>query len=209
MSNIVIFDFDGVLFNTLKFKSKIAAVLERYDPRFTPALVERRYAEMRTTKEPFSLITFLLLFLQPGQTEDAYGELLGLVTECLNQEAVNFLRKQKKENCFLVTNGDEEFQNDKINAAGLRGFFNKVRIVPGSKEQPVEEICATYPNEKVIFTDDKPEFFTDLDLKKYPNLVTVQYEGPASVAELELASASPLAQEMLRHGSKFAGKFLT
>ena len=88
---------------------------------------------------------------------------------------MNIIKKLGKENCYIVTLGNEEFQRDKIKRAGIESLFFKIVVVWGSKKEAVEKICAKHINEKVIFIDDKAKYFEDLDFKKYPNLKTILY----------------------------------
>ena len=95
----------------------------------------------------------------------------------LNKKLINVVSKMGKFNCYIVTNGDEEFQLDKIKRSGIDSFFDTIDIVPGSKKKNIEQICRNNPNSLVIFIDDKKKFFDDLDMGKCHNLKTVLFNG--------------------------------
>lgn len=143
-----IFDFDDVLFNNTKmFKEHIYQCLE--ETGIKRNIAEEYYQTVR--EREFSLKDFT------------------------NTVLVDTVKKLGKENCFIITNGEQEFNSDKIKYSGVGYLFNKIYIVPGSKKEFVYEICNKYKDEKVIFTDDKIRFFEELDLSKYPNLHNVLY----------------------------------
>ena len=203
--NIFIFDFDGVFLDTPKFLMEMVRVLGRYG--FTPKQVTAEYlANRKPDQPPFSLISFLVSFFpdRPGIIQKLYAELLGCVRSCLNPKMVEFLKKHKRENCFLVTNGEDEFQNDKINWSGLREFFSEVTIVQtNTKKREVEAICARFRDVKnIFFIEDKWQFLRDLDKEKYPNLRTYQYEGLVTLNHIELESGGPGFQEFRKYGSR-------
>jgi len=102
------------------------------------------------------------------------------MNECpnlLNTKMVELIKNLGKENCFIITNGGADFQKDKITHSGISHLFNEINIVPGGKKEKVESICEKFKNEKVIFVDDKPIFFEDLNYKKYPYLKTILYNN--------------------------------
>ena len=106
----------------------------------------------------------------------------------LNTELIETVKKLGKENCFIVTNGEQEFNHDKILRIGLQDLFyeQNIFIVLGSKKEIIEKICAKHKNEKVIFIDDKAKHFEDLDFTKCPNLKTILYTGQKLEGVLEL-----------------------
>ena len=76
---------------------------------------------------------------------------------------------------YIVTNGDEEFQRDKIRRLGVDMLVKEVSVVTGSKKEKIEEICKAFLEEEVIFVDDKNKFFVDINMEECPNLKTVIY----------------------------------
>ena len=174
-----IFDFDDVLFNTKKFKEIIFKCLEKVG--ISQNTEEQYYKEFMSTGEPFSLKKFLSsLLVREGKkenvTESIYQQIMSSSTNLGNTELLKIVQKIGRNNCYIVTNGDKEFQLDKINRVDIASFFSEIIVVPGSKKDAIEKICAKHKNEKVIFIDDKVKFFEDLDFIKYPNLKTILYD---------------------------------
>ena len=108
---------------------------------------------------------------------DLYEELMNESPNFVNEEILKVIKKAGKENCFMVTYGEKDFQEEKIKRAGVGGLFSEIFIVQESKKEAVEKICAKYKDETVLFIDDKAEHFENLDFKKYPNLKTILYTG--------------------------------
>jgi len=160
----LIFDFDDTLFkNTPEFKEHLFSVLEKFDVPKKEALA---YYQTVRAKE-FSLKNFLEKLL--GNTSP-YEEIMKICPNLLNEELLAKAKEAGVENCYLVTNGDQEFQKAKIEATGIAPLFKEIRITPGNKKEIIEKICLENPEEEILFYEDKEKFFKDLDLKKCKNL---------------------------------------
>jgi len=166
-----IFDFDDVLFhNTKLFKEHMYMSLEKTGiPRNT---AEEYYKTVRVNR--FWLKDFLHHF---SLEKSMYEKLLNESKNFTNKELVTLMKKLGRENCYIVTHGNEEYQRDKIRKAGIESFFSEIIVVQENKKEAVEKICAKHKDEKVIFIDDKAHHFENLDFKKYPNLTTILYTG--------------------------------
>ncbi len=176
-----IFDFDDVLFyNTKRLKEIMYMHLEKAGvPR---NISEAYYKTVRTNQ--FRLKDFLRHF---SVDESIYEKILEESKDFINEELIILIKKIKKENCYIVTYGDKEQQLDKIKITGVEALVSRIIITEDaySKKETVEEICAKYKDEKVIFIDDKVQYFKDLDFKKYPNLKTILYTGQNAKKLLE------------------------
>ncbi|KKR62691.1 hypothetical protein A2643_04030 [Candidatus Nomurabacteria bacterium RIFCSPHIGHO2_01_FULL_39_220] len=164
-----IFDFDSVLFNTKEFLKHLYACVERAG--VPKEIAQEYYKKVGGTQ--FSLKK-LLIYL--SIRENLHEEILSKSKSFINQELLKTVQKLGKENCYIVTHANEEWQINKIKSTGLESFFSDIIIVAGSKKEAVEKICAKYKDEKVIFIDEKAKYFEDLDFVKYPNLKTVLYD---------------------------------
>ncbi len=166
----LILDFDDVLFkNTPEFKDWMFSVIAE-------AGVMRKKAEAEYKKvrmDQFSLRNFLTGLIG---NDDIYKKIISICSKLVNEEMIASARQTGRENCYLVTNGDREFQEDKIRRSGIVPLFKEIHILPGSKKEVIEKICQKNPGEEIIFYDDKEKFFADLDRRKYPNLKTVLYK---------------------------------
>jgi hypothetical protein len=171
----VIFDFDDVLFNSKKFKKEMFQVFE--DRGY--GSVSSFYEEWRTNGHPFSLLDFMTS-IDPslGENEKGYlyEEILSFCGGCINDGVFRIMNDLGKENCYIVTNGIEEFQMDKIRRSIGLGVAQKVEVVSGSKAEAVKEICQEHKDEEVIFVDDKVAYLNDIYSKECKNLKTVLFD---------------------------------
>ncbi|HTE48889.1 MAG TPA: HAD family hydrolase [Candidatus Paceibacterota bacterium] len=165
----VIFDFDGVLFNTKEFLRHLYACLEREGVSNTST--NEYYNKVGGTQ--FSLKKLLSHF---SVRANLYEEILGESKNFINKELLKIVRKLGRENCYMITHANKEWQLDKIKSTGIGSFFSEIIIVSESKKEAVEKICALNINEEVVFIDDKTKYFEGLDFKKYPNLKTILYD---------------------------------
>ena len=166
----LILDFDDVLFkNTPEFKDWMFSVIAEAGVARTEE--EAAYAKERA--KGFSLKRFLIDRLG---NDNQYKKILSKCPELINKDIEALARNAGKNDCYLISHGDKEYQTDKIVASGAAPLFKEIIIVLGSKKGTVENICAENPEEEVIFYDDKEDFLSDLDRQKYPNLKTVLYK---------------------------------
>lgn len=173
-----IFDFDDVLFNNAKFKEHMFEIITK-----TGISEEEAWAYYNEVREKeFSLKTFIAVLLDRKNIiginpKDIYDKIVTESDSFINKELIEIVKKIRKENCFIVTNGDKEFQQDKIDKSGIFSLFFKIYIISESKKEIVYNVCNEYKNEEVIFIEDKEKFIKDIDPTKCPNLKTILYTG--------------------------------
>ena len=175
----LILDFDDVLFNNTKgLKIKIFEVLARHGIVNS----ESAYLRKREGNEPFSLINFLHEIIATQgvagvNEQELYEEISESFSGLLNEPLLALIRDMKisRDDCFIVTSGEKKYQEDKIEGSGITRIFNVARIVDHSKKLEVEKICRDFPEDEIIFVDDKEKFFRELDMEACSNLKTVLY----------------------------------
>ncbi len=168
-----IFDFDDVLFFTSKkFIEYEYSVLAKAG--ISPLDIQKYYQEIKTNNKTFS---FKDMFEYLSIPQKFYLEIMSSCKNFVNEDLIYLVKKIGKENCFIVTYGDEDFQKEKIKYSDIEDVFSEITVVQGSKKEAIEKICLKYKDEEVLFIDDKQEHFDNLDMKKYPNLKTILYTG--------------------------------
>jgi|SRR3989344_5234266 len=165
-----IFDFDDTLFITDNLREQMFSVLEKKG-------ISREATKEYYEKERLSNFSLKKLLKDFSLDQNLYEEIMNRSADFMNTELIEVVKKAGKKNCYIVTCGDKEFQKDKIERSGVAPLFSEIIIVPGTKKEAVENLCARHKDETIIFIDDKLQYFEDLDLKKYPNLKTVLYAG--------------------------------
>ena len=165
-----IFDFDDVIFYATKRRDEhIYPKLRKMG--INQSSIDKYYESSRNNL--FSMKSLLDHF---SLSKDAYDEVMGEIKSFRNEKLVEIIEKIGKENCYIVTYGDTEFQLDKITKIEIRHLFSEIFVVSGSKKEAVEKIAKKHEEEDVIFIDDRIRNFEDLDFVKYPNLKTILYD---------------------------------
>src|SRR3989338_4409514 len=165
----LIFDFDGVLlFNQEWRKGYLFPLLERRG--ITKDELDEYYKNVREVG--FSIQKLLSHFSIEIKEEEIFKN----ITDFVNISLIDLIKILDKENCFIVTFGDEEFQIKKIERTNLEPFFGKIFATSGRKNTFIENICQQFPDEKVVFVDDMPQHFEDIELGKCKNLKTILYD---------------------------------
>jgi hypothetical protein len=183
-----IFDFDDVVLeNTKKFKPYMFGVLTHQ--LGIPEDESTNYYKEKRERE-FSLLDFITELckrrgISSDRAEAVYKQILLTCRYYLNGELINLIIKLGTENCYLVTNGDKKFQEDKIEATGIAPLFKRHYVVSGSKKEVIGDICGNNQTEKVIFVEDKEKFLEDIKEKDIPNIVKVHFKEGTGVADLQ------------------------
>lgn len=178
----LIVDFDDVLFDTARFKSYIFKTMEIHGVNN----VKDFYDKERKINKPFSLRYFIQYAIDITEkendtmkkiynVEEIYNNIISACPFFINDNMVEIMKNEGKQNCFIVTNGEIEYQNDKISKTGIGELCQKVYIVPRTKKDVIKELCTFFSSEIVIFIDDKSKFFEDIDMEVCKNLTTVLY----------------------------------
>ena len=167
-----IFDFDDVIFQTTRrSKEYLYPFLEKLG--ISHGKIEEYY--LKTRGQNFSMKKLLAHF---SLGEKLYEKAMEDYGKFANKELIDVIKTLGKENCFIITYGDEEFQLDKIKRIGVENLFSKIFVVvTDEKRELVEKISTQYKNESVFFIDDKIKHFEGLDLVKFPNLKPILFDG--------------------------------
>lgn len=184
----LILDFDDVLLDAKGLKQVMCDILREEGVENG----EELYEEERKSGRVFTPKEFLQRScLSKGEGSEAvnvdsmYEKMLDACIYLVNKELVTLVKKVGKDNCFIVSNGNQEFQENKIQRSGLSVLVKKIVIVSGTKSLEIEQICAEFPQEPILFVDDKSINFSDIDLNVCKNLKTILYKGKESLIKVE------------------------
>ncbi len=90
----------------------------------------------------------------------------------------DFLKTLPKDDLYLLTFGEEKFQNLKVDGSGLRGFFREVIVVQGDKPEEIIRVAKRehFPeNEIIVFADNRCGHFTGA---KEHGIITIHLKRP-------------------------------
>ena len=162
---LAIIDFDGVLFNDMRFKQEYETLFQcagisrvtyektyqqtkkkgYYDPRIHIRLALGSGKGASVTEK--SLFSQIKTFLDQS-FRFVYGDV---------KKFLAFL-KEEGINAILLSTGDAVFQKHKLAKSGIHDFFNDVIIIPhASKIADVDMILRKMKPMSAIFIDDKRE----------------------------------------------------
>jgi len=198
-----IFDFDDVLFNnTAQFKEHMFKLIAEAgvpegEARAYYAKPEIRGKEFSLRKFIKDLFSFYDLHDSETSIDELYLRIMEESRKFLNTELVEMVKRIGVENCYIVTNGETEFQQDKMKYSGIWDLFgeDKIKIVPRSKREAVIKICTEHSTENVVFVDDKIDFFRDLG--EISNLKTILY-GENGLEKLRAEIGTNISSELKR-----------
>jgi hypothetical protein len=175
----LILDFDDVIFNAQTFKDLMFFFLKERGIQHG----EDVYREMRKSDQLFSVAKYIeRLHIPESDKEEVYEGIMTPAEWLVKEEMLSVFDFVEKENVFIVSQGDEGFQRDKIERAlGDRVPQSHVVIVPGTKKHEIQHICELYKDEEVVFVDDKTLFLDDLPLQDIPNLTAILFDEYGSV----------------------------
>ena len=171
----VIFDFDDVIFNTKEFKKAMFRQFEENGYHDVP----RIYDEVRQNGDTFSLRKFIQTVDTAcvGSKQDTlYKDILENARDLTNKEVVEVIRHLGKNNCYIVTQGSQEDQMNKIRKTIGEDSVKNIFVVEGSKKDIVISLCNKHQDEKVVFVDDKKKFIEDIPFGICSNLKTVLFD---------------------------------
>lgn len=200
---MIIFDLDNTLFNTALLKGDICRIFEKYEVRgqeFWKSFYKSYDVDIQN-KGGYNIEKHLSLLdsLTPERKENIKQEIESLVysrgTTYLYSEVLavlSALKNTKKEKVVLVSKGDKDFQQLKIDATGLASYFDEIFII----EADVMPTLAKLINkcqEGIIFINDKVEELRSIQ-KKFPDVfcVFMRREGQAEPKDFSVPSVTNL-----------------
>ncbi len=200
----VVFDFDDVIFNANAFKELMFFYLGERGIRNAWKV----YEQMRQREKMFSVIKYLdELGIKEDERDEVYE---GIMTPCawlVNKEVIELMEQVGKENIFILSQGEEAFQRDKIDrAVGDKVLGSHIAVVAESKTEELMRICEMYKDEDVLFTDDKLKFLNELPASSMPNLKTVLFDKHGlETLRAEMTESRRMEKEKVDGGHSQAG----
>jgi aminoglycoside N3'-acetyltransferase len=112
----------------------------------------------------------------------------------VNTQLFEAVQRIGKENCYIVTKGDEKYQLDKIARSGFASLFHPshVFVTTNSKREHIERIQAENAGEEMVFLDDKEHTFDEL--KGLPNLTTIHYKENILEVMKQIENKNPIPE---------------
>ena len=176
---MIISDFDGVLFDTERFKADQMRIfralgISQSVQRTAYLGVKARHGGYRHDLH-YAAIKKAIPSFDPQDIQEKMDALLLRSGRYLYSDAKPFLAywKRRKQKVALVSSGFA-FQKKKVAASGLRPFFHPAVVTTSEfKVEPVRAIVKKNPGERVVFMDDRKEV-VDAIKKHFPSVFVIQ-----------------------------------
>ncbi len=179
----IIFDLDYTLLDSGKLKKKLAGLVnveyEIYCKGYKKIFSDK--------KEKYSFKKHLAYleaknFIKKNNpdVEKFWTRPESLIKNCLYPEAESVLQKlAKKNDLFLLSYGDYEWQKFKIKNLGLKKYFKDVFVTEEEKHFYLKKFKYFSQDEEIVVVNDKEEENKD-NKKIYPEFKIFQIKGPYS-----------------------------
>ena len=158
----LILDFDDTIFDAKSFKEESLFNPNTYnvfDMIISRADIREIYAEYRRESNIFNIRDFVKRVSASTNSEVDIDKVLfnlsSSIKKYVKKEFLTIIEKAGRENVFILSQGDEEFQLFKINNSNLSDKVDRVHIVAQDKADKVREWCNVWSGEDVVFVDDK------------------------------------------------------
>ncbi|MCF7843750.1 hypothetical protein K9M47_02535 [Candidatus Gracilibacteria bacterium] len=175
----IIFDFDDVIFDTQSFKQKVFSGLNSCG--VDSEVVKGLYGSHRRLFNPSSIYRDVVVIsgknISEEKVNEAIDNLFQDIGKYIDKRITDIIYSTGKDNCFILTAGDEDFQRLKIQNSLDKSVINNEHVifVKDNKDSKVKEICEKYPNESIIFVDDKNEHINEVAALNLKNLYPILY----------------------------------
>ena len=154
----LVIDFDDTIFDTNRFKrERLFPCLKKYD--ISAEVFEKNYEKYRQNNHIYDIYQHLEFFKKESNLdidiESVIYEISNGLESFVFPEYLNIFKKYGRENIFILTQGDENFQQLKIKRSEVDKKVEEVLIVDSTKQEKKEDISLLWPNETILFIDDK------------------------------------------------------
>lgn len=170
---IIIFDLDYTILDTGRLKRDLADLLK-------VDLLE--FANYQKSGDLFSINAFVDFLLETDKIFDKKNEVEEKIENFLNNferylypGIIEILEKLNSYTLIMLTLGDPEYQNLKIEKLGIGKFFSKIIASDEDKFKKIDFLINT--DEKIILVNDKPDELLAMS-GKLKNVEMFLVEGP-------------------------------
>lgn len=173
----IFLDFDGVIFNTELFKKQLGKIF--FKNGVPKEIFKKTYRNFEKNNLPYSFAKHLKFLAKNEKINSKkisadLRKLLDNLKPYVSGEARIFLKHFYKNDLYLISYGDLNFQKQKIKGAEVSRFFRRVIITTADKGKIIEKIVKKdkfKKGERIVFIDDKPKHIREVKRK---NTITFQ-----------------------------------
>lgn len=214
----IFIDFDGVIFNTELFKKPLIKIF--FENGISKKDFDKSYQQFKKQKIPYSPIKHIEFLIKNKKrrykNDRLYSGILKLLKNLklyIFKDAEIFLKSFSKNNLYLLSYGDLNFQKQKIKGAKISDYFRRIIITNKNKAEIVKQIIKKDKFgklEKIIFIDDQPRNIKEVSSIR--NITTIQLIRPPSKSILKFSKKTDFKvrnfreiREIIQMGCFFVG----
>lgn len=201
----IILDFDHTLFNVGEFKQALWDRLALFE-----ISLRQFNGTYRAIKDEFGYYNYhehLKVLAQNKKLDEndlllSFQEVIDSAREFLYPDTKSFLdnlKKMPKKNLFLLTFGQDEFQQAKIGASGIKEYFDQIFDIQESKVEFFKS------NQKVsdgILVDDRGKEIDQIK-KQFPAVKAIWLKRPNSLYQDEVCKTKDFQATTLKEVLNF------
>jgi len=186
-------DFDGVIFNTKLFKKSLIKIFS--ENGISKKDFDKSYQQFKKQKIPYSPIKHIEFLSNDKncryKTDRFYNDILKFLKNLklyIFKDAEIFLKSFSKNNLYLLSYGDLNFQKQKIKGTKISDYFRRIIITNKNKAEIVKQIVKKdkfRKLEKIIFIDDQPRNIKEVSSIR--NITTIQLIRPQNKSILKFS----------------------
>lgn len=176
----VLLDFDYTLFDTFRFRETIKDVFKKHGVSYE-LFAQTREESKHGGRDWKPSRQFEILKSQGitsiSSIQKEFKMILNSAEEFLYADTLPFLQKARKSGTiFLITYGEDEFQNAKVDACpSFKRYFDKIVVTQNIyKDKEAQELAG---DGKAVFIEDNPIALSAAK-KIVPTIVTVRMKRP-------------------------------
>jgi FMN phosphatase YigB (HAD superfamily) len=159
----IFIDFDGVLFDSGSFYDPLLCVFERSG--YSRSETERQIHDVAGRhKKNFGIASYSFSAHQEMYLLDRHQsifqdlcELMKTSSAYVYEDSRKFLESLRPHATTILTTGDPELQEKKVVSSGLELFVDAVEITHKPKYHTIERYREKFPNQRIVFVEDKIE----------------------------------------------------
>ena len=181
----IFIDFDDVLFNTKLFYEGIKNVF--FENGISEEMFEKYYKDPETEKKrgiiqkynPYKQIEKIgKTGIGTKKLKRDFSDFIKNTSQYIFEDGIEFLKKVKNEDLYIISYGDKKFQNEKIINSGISKYFKRILIAETTKAAAIRKILnkKAKEGEALIFIDDRERFLSDIK-ESYPGMVTFLFSN--------------------------------
>lgn len=176
----IFLDFDDVIFNTKSLSSNLKNLF--FQCEISEETFKKHYYDETKSYDPWAQIK--KIEIESGkdlsELENSVSDLLKDLRSYIFEDFLDFSKKIGKENIFILSFGDVNFQTLKIKNSEANKYANMMDIV---KEMKAQTIKSAFPEihimeeEDIYFIDDRIYFIEEVK-KEIPQIKTILIKRP-------------------------------